>query len=93
MYNLFCITMLILLDFVVIFPQKIIQGNTGRRGSTRSGLLEHGNAEKTDLFSDARQRTVWRSRLFFAHFRTGGFLHEKNYRPGFDADHVSISDY
>ena len=66
--------MLILLDFVVIFPPKIIRGNTGRRGSTRSGLLEHGNAEKTDLFSDARQRTAWRSYLFLPTSVQEGFF-------------------
>lgn len=39
--------MWILLDLWLFFPNKY-GTTTGRRGRARSGLLEHGNAEKTD---------------------------------------------
>ena len=55
--------MLILLDFGYISERKNRE-STGRHGRARSGLLELGTAEKNRLFSDALQRTAWRSYLF-----------------------------
>ena len=63
-YNLLCITMLILLASWLFFLKG--KGCTkGRRGNARSGLLEQGSAEQTDLFSDVLSRAARRSCLLF----------------------------
>ena len=92
MYNLICIAMLIVLNFGYVSGRK----KQGIHRQARKGSQWLAGAWKRRK-NGSLQRCASADRMaelsVFAHFRTGGFLHEKDYRPGFDADHVSISDY
>ena len=80
--------MLILLDFGYISERKTGNPQVGTEGlAVACWSLEPPKKQTLQRCASADRMA---EPSVFTHFRTGGFLHEKNHRPGFDADDDSI---